>query len=376
MTHLESLSLIFNDACITYASLSISYFALSKNTPFSYHGQIWKRALFGLVAGLVSLHLNQDKFVITTGFFYSFEVLPIVLATFYGGWVSTLIATVVNIAFTDGFTLDNLLILFIVLPLLFSKVWTRKNNRVFYTTILLIMFYRLAVSAFFVDYKDLWPAIMVFQLSSTLCLAICYHALNFKERHIHAYFSMKDRANIDNLTRLNNRASVDFYLAQLHAQRRACGLLLMDLDKFKAINDNYGHAIGDQILTSVGAILKQTVRRLDFVGRFGGEEFIVITESHHPEHIKKIAECLRENVEQLKVTLNDGREMHVTISIGASLYLPSMSMLKAIEMADDALYQAKNQGRNQVVYSKLMPFSQLGDRIRSTGKGYQRRHGD
>lgn len=238
------------------------------------------------------------------------------------------------------------------------------------------MFYRLAVSAFFVDYNHLWPAIMVFQLSSTLCLAICYHALNFKERHIHAYFSMKDRANIDNLTRLNNRASVDFYLTQLHAQRRACGLLLMDLDKFKSINDNYGHAIGDQILTSVGAILKQTVRRLDFVGRFGGEEFIVITESHHPEHIKKIAECLRENVEQLKVTLNDGREMHVTISIGASLYLPGMSMLKAIEMADDALYQAKNQGRNQVVYSKLMPFSQLGDRIRSAGKGYQRRHGD
>lgn len=374
MSFTMTLSSLFNDACVTYASLSISYFALSKNTPFSYDGEKWKRLLFGLVSGLISLYLNQDKFIITNSFFYSFEILPIILATFYGGWLSGLVALAINIIFTGLFTLDNMLIVLIIFPLLLSKVWERKSNRVFYITIALIAVYRTCVGATFLNYGQLWPSILIYQASSALCLAICFHALNFKERHIHAYFAMKDRANVDNLTRLNNRASVDFRLNQLSTLRRACGLLILDLDKFKTVNDNYGHGAGDLILSSVGEILKQTVRSLDFVGRFGGEEFIIITESHHPESMKVMAERIRESIQQLEVTLSDGRKVRITISIGVSLYLPGMSMVKAIKMADDALYQAKRQGRNQVVYSKLMPFSPLGDRIRGVGKRQPRRN--
>ncbi|MBS0055239.1 GGDEF domain-containing protein [Yersinia sp. Marseille-Q3913] len=368
MSELESLSTLYRDACVTYATLSISYFALSKSSAFSYHGDVWKRIVFGLVAGLVSLYLNQDQWIISGSFFYSFELIPIVLVTFYGGWLSGLTALVINYAFTGWLTLDNILITIMFIPLLLAKVWEKKSNRIFYITIISIAIYRIIVAVLFVPNELLWTQIVVYQLISAFCLAICYHALNFKERHIYAYFAMKNRANIDKLTQLNNRASVDYRLNAIHSSRLACGLMILDLDHFKSVNDTYGHDGGDLLLTEVGKLLTSTIRDEDFVGRFGGEEFIVITHSHDPQAIKAVAERIRQRVENLDVELPDGRKIEATISIGASLYLPGMSMLKAIKMTDEALYQAKNQGRNQVVYSRLMPFSPLGDRINREGR--------
>ncbi|MFV8798687.1 GGDEF domain-containing protein [Yersinia sp. LJYL362] len=363
MSELDSLSTLYRDACVTYATLSISYFALSKNSAFSYNGEVWKRILFGLVSGLVSLYLNQDQWIISGSFFYSFELIPIILVMFYGGWLSGLTALLINFAFTGGMTLDNILITIVIIPLLFSKVWEKKSSRIFYTTIILIAIYRMLTAVLLVPNTLFWTQIVVYQLISALCLAICYHALNFKERHIYAYFSMKDRANIDKLTQLNNRSSVDYRLNNINHNRQACGLLILDLDHFKSVNDTYGHDGGDILLTEVGKLLRSTIRDEDFVGRYGGEEFIIITHSHDPQAIKVVAERIRQRVESLDVELPDGRKVKVTISIGASLYLPGMSMLKALKMTDEALYQAKNQGRNQVVYSRLMPFSPLGDRM-------------
>ncbi|MDN0121688.1 GGDEF domain-containing protein [Yersinia aleksiciae] len=363
MSELESLSTLYRDACVTYATLSISYFALSKSSAFSYHGEVWKRMVFGLVAGMVSLYLNQDQWIISGSFFYSFELIPIVLVTFYGGWLSGLTALIINFGFTGWVTLDNILITIIFIPLLFSRVWKKKNSRIFYTTIILIAIYRLVTAVLFVPEQLVWTQMVIYQLISALCLAICYHALNFKECHIDAYFTMKSRANIDKLTQLNNRASVDYRLSTIHSSRQARGLMILDLDHFKSVNDTYGHDGGDLLLTEVGKLLTSTIRDEDFVGRFGGEEFIVITHSHDPQTIKTVAERIRQQVENLDVELPDGQKMKATLSIGASLYLPGMSMLKAIKMTDEALYQAKNQGRNQVVYSRLMSFSPLGDRV-------------
>ena len=363
MSELDSLSTLYRDACVTYATLSIGYFALSKNSPFSYSGEVWKRILFGLISGLVSLYLNRDQWVISGSYFYSFELIPIILATFYGGWLSGLMALVINFVFSGWATLDNLLITIVFIPLLLSKVWQKKSNRIFYTTIILIAIYRIVTALILVPNTFILTQVVIYQLIAALCLAICYHALNFKERHIYAYFAMKNRANIDRLTQLNNRSSVDYRLNSLHHNRQACGLMILDLDHFKSVNDTYGHDGGDILLTEVGKLLMTAVRDEDFVGRYGGEEFIIITHSHDPQAIKAVAERIRQRVENLDVQLPDGRKVKATISIGASLYLPGMSMLKALKMTDEALYLAKNQGRNQVVYSRLMPFSPLGDRM-------------
>lgn len=171
---------------------------------------------------------------------------------------------------------------------------------------------------------------------------------------------MRDKATIDSLTHLSNRASVDYRLMLQHVERRPCGLMILDLDDFKHINDTYGHLVGDILLARVGALLKNSVRSDDFVGRYGGEEFIVITASYDPATIGGVAERIRRSVEATAFVLDDGDEAHITVSIGASLYLPGMVVDKAIEVTDEALYDAKRRGKNQVVCSRLMQLSPLG----------------
>ena len=154
---------------------------------------------------------------------------------------------------------------------------------------------------------------------------------------------MRDKATTDSLTHLSNRASVDYRLMLQHAQRRPCGLMILDLDNFKRINDTYGHLAGDLLLTQMGQLLQNSVRSEDFVGRYGGEEFMVITASYDPKIIGGVAERIRRSVETTIFLLDEGHETQITVSIGASLYLPGMAVDKAIEMTDEALYQAKRE---------------------------------
>ena len=124
-------------------------------------------------------------------------------------------------------------------------------------------------------------------------------------------------------------------------------ILLLDIDKFKNINDTYGHRKGDQILALIGEVLKSTVRTSDIVARYGGEEFIILIKNTKEYEAKKIAEKIRKNVENLKIK---GIEHSITISIGISLY-PHHSQFKEelVEKADQALYHAKETGRNKSV---------------------------
>lgn len=360
MTFIQSISSFYSDACITYATLSITYFALSQNAPFSYQSGLWKRVLFGVLAGLAVVYLNQDRLLLAGNIYYSFAMIPMILVMFFGGAVSGGVCYLVSFGFNGGFTLDNLFIGTIILALLLSGVWRRKSNRVFYLTIGIIALYRIAVVGTFVNFRELWLDILLYQAASALCLAICYHALSFKERHIHAFFSMRNKATTDSLTHINNRASVDYKMMLQQAQRQSCGLMILDLDNFKKVNDTYGHLAGDGVLAHVGEILKDCVRHEDFVGRYGGEEFIVITSSYDPLHIAAVAERIRSRVEDFEFITENGYTIRMTISIGTSLYLPGMSVEKAIEMTDEALYDAKREGKNRVVSSRLMSLSQLG----------------
>ncbi|MBH2696511.1 diguanylate cyclase [Serratia nevei] len=360
MTYIASISTLYSDACITYATLSISYFVLSKNAPFSYQSARWKRVVFGLLAGVAVLYLSQDRLELTDKVHYSFAMIPMILVTFFGGGVSGLVSFLFAMALTGGFTVDNLFIASIVAPLLLSRVWLKKSHQVFYLTIGAIALYRIVVVWLLVDMSGLWLDVLLYQAASALCLAICYHALNFKEHHIYAYFAMRARATTDSLTHINNRASVDYHLMLQRAERRPCGLMILDLDDFKKINDTYGHPAGDVLLASVGRLLQNSVRNEDFVGRYGGEEFMVITASYDPQVIGGVAERIRSAVASSTFLLNAHDEAHITLSIGVSLYLPGMTLDKAIAMTDEALYEAKRSGKNRVVTSRVMQLAPLG----------------
>lgn len=125
-------------------------------------------------------------------------------------------------------------------------------------------------------------------------------------------------------------------------------LLLLDIDHFKSINDTFGHAAGDTALRAVGEVLKKNLRETDMIGRYGGEEFLVLLRNVAPDVALAQSERLRRSVAQLELAELGGRRL--TISIGLASYTESLSSIEDwMQRADKSLYDAKNAGRNQVV---------------------------
>ncbi len=159
----------------------------------------------------------------------------------------------------------------------------------------------------------------------------------------------------DSLTGLHNRRYMVSHLDTLMERGRESGrpvaLLIMDIDHFKNVNDNYGHAVGDEVLQEFAERIKRNVRGIDLAVRYGGEEFVVVLPETDLEVAKMVAERLRQNVaeEPFEVSADVGT-ITVTASIGGTVYDGTeVSTDGLLRRADEALYTAKNQGRNQVV---------------------------
>jgi diguanylate cyclase (GGDEF)-like protein len=157
-------------------------------------------------------------------------------------------------------------------------------------------------------------------------------------------------ASKDPLTGLFNRRTLLEALQSVQRDfardREPRGLLVVDLDHFKQINDNYGHLTGDQVLITLAQQLEQNVREVDRLFRYGGEEFIVLTLPKDKTGLATMADNLRSAIER---NLDDGHGHAVTASIGGAMLRPDESVQDWFARADTALYVAKNAGRNQVV---------------------------
>lgn len=163
---------------------------------------------------------------------------------------------------------------------------------------------------------------------------------------------LRHMAQHDPLTNLPNRAlfndRLGHELARAKRQNGRFAMVFLDLDYFKPINDNYGHDVGDQVLRQLARRLQQCVRAADTVGRIGGDEFVVLmAELSESESIRALAEKLRESLRQPLVV--DGHELAISCSIGVAVYPEDgTDALALIKRADDAMYRAKEDGRDCV----------------------------
>ena len=131
---------------------------------------------------------------------------------------------------------------------------------------------------------------------------------------------------------------------------------MLDIDKFKNVNDTYGHDIGDEVLKQLAQTMKDTFRKTDIVARFGGEEFIVFLSMTSPEKAFIAAEHIRKAVEKLKIK-SKGELIPITISVGVS-DCQSTNLDILIKQADEALYHSKENGRNQTtLYAEMIKKS-------------------
>lgn len=161
-------------------------------------------------------------------------------------------------------------------------------------------------------------------------------------------------ANEDALTKtLSRRAFLqrsEAALVESAARYGGVGLLMLDIDRFKRINDEHGHAAGDAALVAIARELGAVLRPQDLFGRMGGEEFAILLPDISPDDARGVAERLRAACDQLELVLDGGRTIKVTTSIGlACAQAPKVSLESLLKQADDALYAAKRDGRNRVI---------------------------
>ncbi|MGV3651688.1 MAG: diguanylate cyclase domain-containing protein [Devosia sp.] len=159
-------------------------------------------------------------------------------------------------------------------------------------------------------------------------------------------------AFVDQLTGIANRRGFSDRFAAVSAERKGAAqlaLLLIDVDHFKRINDSFGHAAGDAVVVAVAQRLKDVARSRDGVGRWGGDEFIVLIHDIGAQSLKAIADAVQRAITSAAIELPGGQTAQITVSVGAYLVAPDESLEAAADRADTALYRAKAEGRNRVV---------------------------
>lgn len=161
------------------------------------------------------------------------------------------------------------------------------------------------------------------------------------------------QAKLDYLTNLPNRryfmerAEIELDRAKRYSM--PLSMLMLDIDHFKMINDNYGHHVGDQVLQQLGQLIPQKLRSIDILGRIGGEEFAILLPDSQLEHALIVAERIRTSLEQAVLTLENGACVRYTVSVGVAQLNPrDIDLDHLFSEADRALYAAKNKQRNCV----------------------------
>ena len=158
----------------------------------------------------------------------------------------------------------------------------------------------------------------------------------------------KKQAVTDPVTGIKNRYALKEHAKPLLANGTEFSLIIFDIDHFKRFNDSFGHLVGDKVLRRVAEELEAEISDIDITARYGGEEFIVLCPNKSIETAIELAESIRNAVSKLRLRYRDHSLPRITISGGVSISHPNETLEDVIERADNALYRAKNSGRNNI----------------------------
>jgi diguanylate cyclase (GGDEF)-like protein len=195
-------------------------------------------------------------------------------------------------------------------------------------------------------------------------LRVGLRILELEDKLLASQEVLQYKATHDELTGLLNRASITDLLrrevARAHRAGGKCGILLGDLDHFKVVNDTCGHAAGDAVLREAASRLQAGVREYDAVGRYGGEEFLVVLPDCEPSSLRDRAENLLAAFRGHPFLTPNG-SLNVTLSLGAvsSAGWPASALTSLVRAADDALYAAKKEGRDRVEVAAFEDIARL-----------------
>ncbi|MCP4819433.1 MAG: GGDEF domain-containing protein [Shimia sp.] len=207
------------------------------------------------------------------------------------------------------------------------------------------------IVASFLTERDEWATDLpvVALLASTLTVGVCWSlARQVQKSHAIAH----ELQRLVDYDRLTNVASRDFFFSEAKKRSSLRGMiLLVELDRFKLVNDSHGHSVGDTVLRDIAGRLSCNIRGEDMICRFGGDEFLIFLSRQDETSGASIGERLRTGVERRQIQVDEDILLSVTVSIGAARIDNLEELTKAISLADEAKHAAKEGGRNRLVVS-------------------------
>jgi two-component system cell cycle response regulator len=243
------------------------------------------------------------------------------------------------------------------MPPVISNIYRNLNRMKWINTIFFALVFPFIL--IFFGNQDLKTSILVATLGFSIGIANYFFVRNFQTRKIKTELSdtfnqLNNDFLFDELTGVySRRAGMERLreeFARAHRNQKVFSVAMVDIDHFKRINDTYGHLAGDSVLREVAGVLKSQLRSCDVVLRYGGEEFMIIMPDTDKDQALRPLERLGKKLSDIEIPVNDTK-VKVSVSIGVtSTYSGGEDLMETIKRADQALYDAKRNGRNQVVF--------------------------
>jgi diguanylate cyclase (GGDEF)-like protein len=274
--------------------------------------------------------------------------------------------TVTMIWAIDSVLIISATILLIYSVVLSSKIIKELNTGTIRNRLLIL---RVMIIVFFFGYIGFWTFIphdpgidslivsAVFFFGAAFTNVVCWLMLQ-TIRDIKRVATLEEENITDSLLGIYNRRYLEQRLKEETARsqryKTPLSLLMLDIDHFKQVNDQYGHASGDLVLSNIGQILQAQIRKIDLAARYGGEEIVILLPNTNETEALIMAERIRQAIEQTPFKQVKIPDMHFfcTVSLGISSFNSVDSSSKLLHKADVALYKAKKAGRNRVIVYK------------------------
>lgn len=325
------------------------------------------RIWIGISSGLLNvLVLAYDYTVSNTSAVLDFRIITLITSFYLGGLLSSSITGFFTIAFRflyfgvtrsayiDAYGMICILVFLVFISLIDKYKPINKTVQwilcIAFALFSNLMVYNIVLTNLVINP---WPVITQYTMCLTLAAATQFFLIKYVESSNAIYLKYLSTANIDHLTNLHNTRYFDgaYNEAVQNAlnQDIPFSCIMIDIDFFKRVNDEHGHAAGDIVLQMLGELLKESFRKEDIVGRIGGEEFCVVMNNCSLARAQESAEKFRNLVCMTPFSLSEAKSIYITVSLGVASYREStQNSFKVKELADDALYNAKRSGRNKV----------------------------
>lgn len=355
---------MLNDLFINMLIL-ISFISLGsqiiKNTNLDEKLSIKTVLIIGVTCGLLGSVLMIYGVQVNDITIIDFRNIALILSGVLGGPAPLLIAgsimalfRIIYFGINIAAILGVIVIYINIIGILFiKKLKTKAWIRWIYSTVYTLLISNIALYILLKNKDNFLYIILIYWVSHCIVSALAYTYVNYSLTVNKLFRRLQKESTKDFLTDLNNVRQFDMLLSNAikNAKTKEENLtfLMIDIDFFKKINDTYGHQEGDVILKELAKILVENCRSFDIVSRNGGEEFSIILLDCPNLQALRIAERIREQVNNNLFTLTTGAKISITVSIGVASYPETIDDIdKIVEASDIALYNAKRSGRNKV----------------------------